>query len=303
MVKVSVVMPVYNGAARLGATLDSIAAQTMADYELIAIDDGSTDETPSLLAAAAARDRRIRVVRQENAGVTRALIRGCAEGSAPLIARHDCGDTSTRDRFERQLDALRDGVVLVSCAARYVGPNGEDLYLARADGDEVRRSLLHDDVGSIRGLPHHGTAMFRRADYAAVGGYRAEFRFAQDLDLWVRLATRGSIVVLPDAHYTAAYSAEAISATHRDKQIALARIALQLRDQTIPDDARARLLAQASATGAATRPPHGRDKAAALYFIASCLRRNGDPRWRGYARSALRRDPLHLRSWLLLLKP
>jgi glycosyltransferase involved in cell wall biosynthesis len=303
MTKLSVVLPVYNGAARLGATLESIAAQTMGDFELIAVDDGSTDETPALLAAAADSDRRIRVVRQENAGITRALIRGCAEAGAEVIARHDCGDTSAPDRFARQFDALRDGVVLVSCAARYVGPNGEELYVARADGDDVRRSLLHDGVRTIRGLPHHGTAMFRRADYVAAGGYRPEFRFAQDVDLWVRLATRGGIVILQDVLYTATYSADAISATRRGQQIALARIALQLRDETMPDAERARLLARASAVGRAAQPPRRRDQAAALYFLASCLRRNGDPRWRDYARSALRSDPLHLRSRLLLLKP
>jgi glycosyltransferase involved in cell wall biosynthesis len=303
MVRVSVVMPVYNGAAEIDATLKSIAAQTMGDYEMIVVDDGSTDETPALLAAAAARDRRLRIVRQENAGMTRALIRGCAEAGAEVIARHDCSDTSAPERFARQLDALRDGVVLVSCATRYVGPKGEELYVARAGGDDVRRSLRHDDVRTIRGLPAHPTAMFRRADYFAAGGYRAEFRFAQDLDLWVRMAARGRIIILPDVLYTATYSAGAISATRRDQQIELTRIALQLREQTISEIERARLLAEAAAVGAAARPPRRRDDAAAFHFLASCLRRNGDPRWRGYARSALRCDPLHWRTWLLLLKP
>jgi glycosyltransferase involved in cell wall biosynthesis len=319
MVKLSVVMSVFNGAAQLAQTLDSIAAQTMTDYELIVIDDGSTDATAEILSERAARDPRIRVITTSNEGLTRALIRGCAEARAMVIARHDCGDVSAPERFARQLEVFGEqasrlhppGVppdgpdappVLVSCAAQYVGPGGEYLYIATASGDGVRWSLRHDGVDTIRGLPHHGTAMFRRDDYLAAGGYRAEFRFAQDLDLWVRFAKRGSIVILPDVMYTAAYSAGAISATRRDEQVALARIALQLRDDALSDDERAGLIAQASTIGETDLPPRKRDEAAAFYFLASCLRRNRDPRWRGYAKSALRRDPLHLRSWLLLLK-
>jgi len=305
-IKVSVVMAVYDGELTLGRAIDGILGQTLADFELIVVDDGSADRTPAILAEYAARDARIRVLRQENAGLTAALIRGCGESRAPVIARQDDGDVSAPDRLEKQLAVLdRDpGVVLASCAVRYVGPHLEELYVARADGAEVRRSLLHDGVEHLRGLPHHGSAMFRRDHYLTAGGYRQQFRFAQDLDLWVRLAKRGTIAVLPDVLYTASYAADAISATRRDRQIALARIALQLRDEATPEAERARLLAEAEAAGArGARHPRRRDAAAALYFIASCLRRNRDSRWHGYAKDALRRDPLHLRSWLLLLKP
>jgi glycosyltransferase involved in cell wall biosynthesis len=91
-VKLSVVMSVLNGAGDLARTLDSIFAQTERDFELIVIDDGSTDDTPSILARQS--DPRIRVITQPNEGLTRALIRGCEAARAPLIARHDCGDVS-----------------------------------------------------------------------------------------------------------------------------------------------------------------------------------------------------------------
>jgi glycosyltransferase involved in cell wall biosynthesis len=306
MLRLSVVMSVFNGATQLGATLDAIAAQTMRDYELVAIDDGSTDATAEILRQYAANDPRIRIISTTNQGLTQALIRGCAEAAAPVIAREDCGDVSAPERYTRQLDVLdRDpGTVLVSCAARHVGPNGEELTIERPDGNEVRRSLLHDDIGKLHGLAAHGTAMFRRADYLAAGGYRAEFRFAQDLDLWIRLARRGRIVVLPEALYTWTYAVSAISSTRRAQQVALARIALRLRDDAIGGEERAKLLADAARIGETpAKKSQPRDAAASHYFIASCLRRNRDPRWRDYARNAVRRDPLHLRSWLLLLKP
>lgn len=304
--RLSVVMSVYNGARDLQATLDAIAAQTMRDYELIVIDDGSTDATGAMLKNAATRDPRVRVITTANQGLTRALIRGCAEAKAPVIAREDCGDLSAPERYARQLEVLdrEADVVLVGCAARYVGPGGEELYVVRSDGEEIRRSLLHDDIKAIRGVGAHGTAMFRRDAYLAAGGYREQFRYAQDVDLWIRLAKVGRIVVLPDVLFTVTYDVEAISATQRDRQIALATIAIRLRDDSLPGDARARLLAEATAAGAAPgRPRNARDAAPALYFVANCLRRNRDPRWRNYAKNALRRNPLHLRSWLLLLRP
>lgn len=298
MVRLSVVMGVYNGAPRLAATLDSILAQSERDFELIAVDDGSTDETPSILAACAMRDSRLRILRQENKGLTPALIRGCGEARAPIIARHDAGDVSLPERFAKQLAAMRDGVVLASCWTRVVGPEGEPLLEVKAADDEVRRSLLHDQVDAIRGLTHHGSAMFLRDAYLDAGGYRDAFRYAQDLDLWVRLAAQGAIAIVPEVLYEATYDVGSISAARRADQIELARIALAIRD----GGDEAALIQKARRIGTGSRERHKSDDAAALYFIASCLRRNGDARYRRYARAALRRDPLHLRAWLLLVR-
>lgn len=295
-------MAVYNGAATLDSTMDSILGQSEPDFELVAVDDGSTDSTPAILAAYATRDDRVRVVTQPNAGLTRALIRGCEESRGTLIARHDCGDRSHPDRLRRQRELLdaRPEVVLVSCYTRAVGPEDEPLYEVEADGEEIRRSLLGDGIDAIRGLTHHGTAMFRRDAYTAAGGYRAEFRVAQDLDLWVRMARLGELAVVPDFLYEARVDVGSISASRRDEQVASAEIALRLRDTTSETE-RASLLQKAAeiAPRKARKPA---DDARALYFIASCLRRTRHPQWKRYARQALQRDPLYLRAWLLLLR-
>jgi glycosyltransferase involved in cell wall biosynthesis len=292
--KLSVVMAVFNGASELGATLDSILVQTERDFELIVIDDGSIDATPSILARYTARDARIRVISQPNAGLTRALIRGCSEARAETIARHDCGDRSHPERFARQLEWIANGATVVSCATRFVDPEGDLLYIARADGDELRRSLLSDDASHIHALPHHGSAMFRRDAYTKTGGYRAEFRVAQDLDLWIRIARDdGTFAVVDDVLYDATVDLRSISGTARATQVRLTEIAIALRDGH-------GLLSDAVAV---TPPPiTPRSEAAALYFIGKCLLQQRNPKGRRYLREAIRRDPLHWRAWLSLLR-
>jgi glycosyltransferase involved in cell wall biosynthesis len=299
MVSVSIVMPVYNGAGALPTTMESILAQTLSDFELIVVDDGSTDATPALLAEYARRDPHVRVIRQENAGITRALIRGCAEAHAELIARHDCGDRSRPERLAVESALFGDPrVVLAGCATAFLAPGGEMLYTVTPTGADVRSSLLTAPVETIRGLPHHGSAMFRRAAYEAVGGYHPEFYFAQDLDLWIRLAQGGEVAITPQTLYEAGIDTNAISSRHRAEQVESARIAIALRD----GGAAQPLLAKAAAIRPKPRPRGHRGEAKALYFIASCLQRNGDPAWRGYLRQSLRRDPLQLRGWLLAVR-
>src|SRR4029077_2278949 len=106
MTAISVVMGVYNGASTLAPTLDSILAQTERDFECIVVDDGSTDGTPEILARYGSRDGRIRLIHQQNAGLTRALTAGCAAARGVYIARHDAGDLSDPRRFELQKQAL-----------------------------------------------------------------------------------------------------------------------------------------------------------------------------------------------------
>ena len=297
MTKLSVVMSVYNGAKVLRPTMDSILAQTESDFELIAIDDGSRDDTASILAEYASRDPRVRVLTQPNQGLTRALIRGCAEARADVIARHDCGDRSLPERFATQFALIEQGHVLVSCATRFVDPEGDTVYVSRGDGEEIRNSLLHDDMTKIHGITSHGSAMFRRDAYVRAGGYRAEFRAAQDLDLWIRLAPLGTIVVTDEVLFEAVLDPRGISGVGRDAQVQLAAIAVELRDGGDP----AVLLERASRVRPAR--PTSRREAAGLYFIAKCLLADGNRCGRTYLLRAIRRNPLHWKAWLSLLLP
>jgi glycosyltransferase involved in cell wall biosynthesis len=301
--RISIVLPVFNGAHRLPATLASILAQTESDFELVVVDDGSSDATASIVAEYAGRDRRIRTLQQNNAGVTQALIRGCAAARAPLIARHDCGDLSRPERLHRMLGFMseRAACVVASSEVTHAGPEGEVLYTTTHARRNIREALLHARIADIIGLPHHGAAVFRLEAYRRAGGYRPEFYFAQDLDLWIRMAALGDICIADEMLYEARLDIGGISSVHRPQQVASTRLALAIRDARTEAEA-SRLLREASWI----RPhPTARSRfaeAKALYFVAACLRQRNDPRWRRYASSAIRRSPLHIRSWLLLMR-
>jgi glycosyltransferase involved in cell wall biosynthesis len=300
MTAISVVMGVYNAAATLAATVDGILGQTERDFECIVVDDGSTDATPAILADYASRDPRIRVIRQANAGLTRALIAGCAAARGTYIARHDAGDLSDPRRFElqkRMLDADAT-VVFVSSATQYAGPELEPLYVSRTGSAEVISIVDFSDPRIVvDGPTHHGSVMFRRDAYERSGGYRAAFFYGQDWDLWYRLAETGKFRALDDVLYTARITPESITGAARLQQEQLAdlsRAALEARHR---GQSEAAILKRAAAVGRASRRGLGR-RGKGLYFIGEALRRNGDRRARVYLRHSIIAWPFSLRAWV-----
>ena len=198
--EVSVVMSVYNAASSLAATVDSILSQDGVELEFIVVNDGSIDETGKILDDYARCDPRVRVIHQENTGLTRALIRGCGAARGEFIARQDAGDLALGGRLAAQRDVLRNDprTVMTACGARYIGPGSEFLYEVCQYGDELQAGLMHVDVARFYGPSHHSSVMFRREAYERVGGYRAHLEVAQDLDLWIRLAELGMCWAMPE---------------------------------------------------------------------------------------------------------
>ena len=222
---VSVVMGVYNGERSLGPTIDSIRSQTMTDWEFVIVDDASTDSSAKILADFAKRDSRIRIFRQsENQGLTKALIHGCCEARGTYIARQDNGDYSLKDRLQKQWIFLEQNsdVVAVGSGIRRIGPKGEFL------GDTTRelspRSVTAMFLETGKSIVH-AAAMIRRSALEDAGGYRCEFRVAQDIDLWYRLSDLGLIAELSDVLSCISIDLRGISATSNGKQHRLAAIA------------------------------------------------------------------------------
>jgi glycosyltransferase involved in cell wall biosynthesis len=186
---VSVVMPVRNGERFLREALDSTLGQTLAELELIVVDDGSTDETPEILAEAAQRDARVRVQRQEPGGLTVALNAGCALAEAPLIARMDADDVMLPDRLERQiefLDAHPDVALL-----------GGGIVLVDESGTEIDREPGRPQLDFlVRNELTHATVMMRSDAFRELGGYRLDQ--SEDYDLWLRFDERYGVAALAE---------------------------------------------------------------------------------------------------------
>ncbi|MGA1194509.1 MAG: glycosyltransferase family 2 protein, partial [Kiritimatiellia bacterium] len=224
---ISVVMSAYNNADTLATAMDSILSQEGVQLEFIVVNDGSTDGSATILEDYARRDARVRVVHQENTGLTRALIRGCSLARAPWIARQDADDISLPGRLRKQLDAVRANplIVLVGCQSRCRTTEGDLLSDVSAPFhlDEARNQVLK--LG--RSISPHGTIIFSRAVYEAIGGYRDAFCFAQDLDLNIRLVERGEVLALPECLYEYRYAPDAISGSHADRQAAFRALILE----------------------------------------------------------------------------
>jgi glycosyltransferase involved in cell wall biosynthesis len=191
----SVVMPARNAAPYLDAAIVSILTQTFTDFELVVIDDASTDGSSEILAAWAARDPRVRVERSDvPLGLVGSSNRAVRASRAPIVARMDADDVSHPERLRRQLDVLATHGDAVLVGTLFEGIDGAGRLVRPRD----RWRLL--GPSPFAPFPH-GSAMFRREDFEAIGGYRAETEYWEDLDLFHRLAARGRVLVLPEALY------------------------------------------------------------------------------------------------------
>lgn len=299
------VVSVYNSAPTLLATLNSVLTQDGVDLEVIAIDDGSTDNSGQILLDYAIRDSRLVVLRQENRGLTQALIKGCSLAKGEFIARQDAGgDISRQGRFAQQLNLLllNPNAVMTACGTLVLDPEGKPLYESRQNGRE-----LQDGIRSLHGImgpSHHGAVMFRKAAYELVGGYREAFRVAQDLDLWSRLAEVGDCLATPEVFYETRISYGSLTHLNRAQQKQATQAIVRCAKARTQGEDEAKVLEEVKAL---PRPRQDwlskrvRD-AALYYFIGSLLRVREPQRARNYFLSALASWPLYPRAWLALVR-
>lgn len=194
MPAISVVMPCFNVADTLEAALESLAMQSCQNYEVIAVDDGSTDSTPRILQTWQKKDERLQIIRLQHQGIIAALNAGLEACRADYIARMDGDDRSHPARLELQMAYLEAGPDLAVAGCLVEGfPNenvrqGFQIYLewlnSLVSDSDIRREIF------IESPLVHPSVMFRRAWVEKVGGYQ-ERGWAEDYDLWLRLYLAG----------------------------------------------------------------------------------------------------------------
>lgn len=189
---ISVVMPVYNGAATVMAAVDSVLRQSEEGFELVVVDDGSTDDTVALLESVP--DRRVRVLTGPHRGIVAALNRGLTAARGDLVARMDADDVSLplRLALQREFLDLHPEVGLVSSLVEFGGNPEEQLgYAMHVDWVNTVRSREDIRLGRFVESPFaHPSVTFRRGLVARHGGYR-DGPFPEDYELWLRWLEAG----------------------------------------------------------------------------------------------------------------
>lgn len=179
---VSIVSVYYNRAAYAEGSIRSVLEQTYDNVEVIVMDDGSTDDTLAVISGI--EHPRLKVLSQANTGFTPALNKAIRASSGKYVAIHGSGDVSFPERIAKQVAIMEAdaGIGVVGCLFE----NNESHNSAFASQIELsrdfRQQMLKYDPFT------HGAVMFRRELFDRVGGYREEFRYAQDRDFWLRLS-------------------------------------------------------------------------------------------------------------------
>jgi len=237
---ISVVMPVFNGAAYLGNAIESVLAQTLGDFELLVFDDGSTDETPVVLASHERRDSRIQVLRRSHRGLTPLLNEGLHLARGRFLARMDADDLCLADRFARQIAYLEEHPECVAVGAQVIAIDSDGDPLYRTSFPITHEEIDYRHVRGKSGQIAHPLLMARTDVLRAIGGYCEDFSVAQDFDLLLRLAEVGRLANLPRVLLKYREHPRTISQQHRERQLEAVREALsrawKRRSMTVPPE-------------------------------------------------------------------
>jgi glycosyltransferase involved in cell wall biosynthesis len=262
---------------------------------LVVIDDGSSDGTKALLEGYATRDPRVRLISRPNQGLTKTLNEGLGLARGEFIARMDADDVSLPTRFEKQVEFLRANPDCVCVGARVlrVDPYGSPLSESdhKLTHAEIDAQLIEQGLGwAIT----HPVAMIRRDAVQKVGGYREQFKTSQDLDLWLRLAEIGRLANLPEILLKYRYHPESVGFTKFEEQRRVKSI----------------ILSDAYARRGRTPPTEWPKAIFTPLPVAEQLRRwartalkaNNRDIAKKHAIDALKREPLKVDSWRVMLR-
>lgn len=209
MPTVSVVIPAYNSQATIRETVASIQRQSFTDFELIAIDDGSSDRTVEILKGIV--DPRLKVYSFPNSGLSVARNRGIERATSEFISFIDADDLWTENKLARQLETLQQNpqAGVAYSMTLVLGRDGSSIYAgtsATHEGDVLAHLLLNNFIAS------GSNAMLRRQAIESVGGFDPGLTSCEDWDYWLRLAAIWPFAVVPEAQIFYRQSSRSMSA-------------------------------------------------------------------------------------------
>lgn len=196
--KVSIILPTYNGSRFIRQAVESVLRQSFQDWELLVIDDGSKDDTESIIREFVSQNKRIKYLKnRENLGIQKSLNRGLKEASGKYIARIDDDDTwIDPEKLKKQVGFLdsHPDYLLVGTGTVVVNEKGKELYrFFNLETDkEIRNRLLAKNCFT------HSSVLFSKSATLKFGGYSEDLsvRHIEDYDLWLKLGTTGKLANL-----------------------------------------------------------------------------------------------------------
>lgn len=299
--RVSVVMAVYNSPELLERTINSVLTQAGVELEFIVIDDGSNAATQAILRSIS--DSRVVLHRQENLGLTQALIKACKLATSRYIARIDVGDQMLPNRLSIQAKVLADddSVALVCSPVSLKTIEGFHLMDVNYSQQALQEGLTQPCSGK-GATPFHASVMFRLKTYRHVGGYRKEFYFAQDLDLWSRLVEQGRVVTTEQVLTNGVFLPSSLSARYAKQQSQLRKIVDALISARQNNADESALLSQAHLIRLKRPNKEIVNEFSGNYFIGKCLLKTHRRGAQKYLLHALRANRLSLKTWWALLQ-
>ncbi|MDC1486434.1 glycosyltransferase family 2 protein [Flavobacteriales bacterium] len=198
--RVSIIMPAYNASDFIREAVDSILAQTFRDFELIILNDGSTDDTQTIVESY--DDERIRLVNKVNSGVASTLNEGLKLAKGEFIWRHDADDISLPQKLERQIQFMEEHPEFDLCATQvaFMTERGKVAWDKRQPKThwfkgEPYREVFFEDFSPYSPITH-GTTLFRKAVLQKTPEYREAFITSEDIDMWLRFLNHSRLAVL-----------------------------------------------------------------------------------------------------------
>lgn len=236
--RVTAVIPVFNGARFIAAAIGSLQRQSLADIEILVVDDASTDTTAEIVTGIAAADPRVRLLRQPRGSQATANNLAETQAQAPLLAKLDADDIALPDRLAKQA-AFLDAHPACGAVATKAWLIDTDGYRHGVPGRPTTAEAIHAHLFRFRSNPLvTSSAMLRRDLYRVVGGERACFGNCHDLDLWLRLGRITTIAAIDEPLVEYRVHADQVSLTHLQQQAVECVAAFEAdarRAQGLPD--------------------------------------------------------------------
>jgi glycosyltransferase involved in cell wall biosynthesis len=217
---ISILLPTYNGSHRIKEAIKSVTDQTYKNWELLVLDDGSTDNTEEIVREFSLKDERVKYIKNDvNLGIQKTLNKGIHESKGECIARIDDDDVwIDKEKLAKQISFLDDhkDYVLIGTGLIAVNEKGEDIFkhIHPQEDKDIRNAILNKNLFT------HSSVLFKKDSALEVGGYNEskEARHIEDYELWLKLGTIGKFANLPSCSVKLVLRNESISSQNKIEQ-------------------------------------------------------------------------------------